>query len=179
MQSFQHWMYFIVWIYLILFISSAIQGHLVYFQVFLMMKSVAVLACDFIFSWSYPPQESWAHTGGRNISIEGFIAEPHGVYKVGTVLSCYFLDSDCADLGPESRVWDPPPSVCFPTQCLGQKLDSCWEFLGWKVGTCSPCYTNVHLFPAPCYEQSPDPRKCIWSKCAVELHRKLFDQLNI
>lgn len=44
---------------------------------------------------------------------------------------------------------ETPTSVCFPTQCLGQKLDSCWEFLGWKVGTFSPCYTNVHLFPAP------------------------------
>lgn len=31
-----------------------------------------------------------------------------------------------------------------------------------------------------CYDQSPDPRKYIWPKCAVELlHRKLFDQLNI
>lgn len=51
--------------YHIFFISSSIQGYLVYFQVFLIIKNVVVLVCDFIFSWS--PK----HTlGRRNLPLE-------------------------------------------------------------------------------------------------------------
>lgn len=68
------------------------------------MKSVAVLAVV-SFSAGVALLRSPEHTtSGRSISIEGFMAESRGVYEFGPVLSCYFLGSDCADLGPESRV---------------------------------------------------------------------------
>lgn len=150
------------------------------FSSFLDYKECCNTCCDFIFSWGYPPQESWAHTGGRSISIEGFMAEPRGVYEFGTVLSCYFLDSDCVDLGPESRVWDPHFCL-FSHSVPWAETRFLLRVSGLEGGDFQSLLHECASLPSSlCYDQRPDPRKYIWPKCAVELlRRKLFDQLNV
>lgn len=153
-------MCFIIWIYHILYISSPIQEHFVDFQVFLIVKSVTILVCDFIFSCSFPPQEAWALTCGRSFPVEG-----HGQSLWG------LQNWNCASLlfpwfglcGPGSwgQVWDPRSLPWAKARLLV-------EFAAGRRAVRCPLL-KVRLLPAPRCDQRPGPEEACLLRCAAEL----------
>lgn len=163
-------MCFIIWIYHILFISSTIQEHLVDFRAFLIIKSVTILVCDFIFSCSFLPQEARALTGGRNFPVEG-----HGQSLWG------LQNWNCASLlfpwfglcGPGSWEQGLRPALT----ALGESQTP-GRVCSWKEGRSVPTPGRASL-PSSLLWSEARPGGGISAQMCSGAHRELFDQLNV
>lgn len=121
-------MYFIIWIYHYFIYQLPCSRIFSLFQVFSIAENVVVPVGDFVFSWCCPPQ-TFEHAGSQRPSCGRFMTEPRHVYYLGTVFSCYFLDSHFhLHWVAGTRVLTAGlrhHSLCFSTHCLGWELGSC------------------------------------------------------
>lgn len=163
-------MCFIIWIYHILFISSPIWEHLADFQFFLIIKSVTILVCDFIFSCSFLPQEARALTGGRNFPVEGHGQTLWGLQTWNCVSLLFPWFGLC---GPGS--WEqglrPPLTALSESQTPGRVCS-------WKEGCLVPAPGRASL-PSSLLWSEARPGGGISAQMCSGARRELFDQLNI